>query len=86
MTRPTPKRQIERDTSAFASGGQAKMLGKGDRTVTATQDAAGRQTPGQTTTKSKDNPRFTRGGPKIKGFSISLPAVGGHCAPIHKGR
>jgi hypothetical protein len=87
MTRPTPKKDFApRDTSAFARGGSTRMLGKGDRTTTATEDAAGRQTPGQTTTKSQDNPKFARGGKRIPGFSVSLPAQPGHCAPIHKGR
>jgi hypothetical protein len=86
MTRPTPKRERERDTNSFARGGQTRMLGKGTRTTTATPDAAGEQTPGQTTTKSRDNPRFARGGPKNTGYGLALPAVGGATAPTRLGR
>ena len=71
---------------SFLKGGKTPMLGKGDRTKTATADAAGDQTPAQTAQKSKNDLRYAKGGSKIPGFSVSLPAVGGHCAPIHKGR
>jgi hypothetical protein len=40
------------------------MHGKGDRTITAPEDAAGPQTPGRTSQKSKENPRFPEGGRK----------------------
>jgi hypothetical protein len=40
------------------------MLGKNDRTRTAPEDAAGPQTPGRTSQKSKANPKFATGGPK----------------------
>jgi hypothetical protein len=39
MTRPTPKIEQQRATSAFARGGKTRMLGKGNRTLTATPDA-----------------------------------------------
>lgn len=40
------------------------MHGKGDRTQVATEDSAGPQTPGITSSKSKANPRFAEGGAK----------------------
>jgi hypothetical protein len=30
--------------------------------------------------------KAARGGGKTTGYSLALPAVGGHCAPIRKGR
>jgi hypothetical protein len=85
-SKTAPKRQIERDTSAFAEGGKTHMLGQGDRTVTATSDAAGQQTAGQTANRSKDNRRFAKGGPKNIGYGLALPAVGGATAPTRLGR
>lgn len=38
------------------------MLGRGDRTVTATEDAAGEQTPAITSQKSKSKQKFAEGG------------------------
>jgi hypothetical protein len=84
MTRPTSKRERERDTDSFARGGKTHMLGKGTRTATTTPDAAGEQTPGAN--KSKDNRRSAKGGPPVHVGGLALPAQPGHCAPIHKGR
>jgi hypothetical protein len=85
--RAAPKHQIERDTSAFASGGNTPMFGRGDRTRTATQDAAGTQTPGQTTTKSKDNLQRAKGGrPRDEGWGVALAAQPGCCAPVRPDR
>jgi hypothetical protein len=80
------KQDHVRDTSAFARGGKTHMLGKRDRTITAMPDAAGAQTPGQTANKSKDNPKFARGGSKNQGYGLALPAVGGATAPTRLGR
>ena len=38
------------------------MFGRGDRTVTASADAAGEQTPAITSQKSKSNRKFAEGG------------------------
>jgi len=47
----------------LAEGGSTKMAGKGDRTVTAGPDAAGKQHPGSTAHKtSSDGGRFAYGG------------------------
>jgi hypothetical protein len=85
MTGPTPKRETERG-AAYARGGRTKMLGLRDRTVTATEDAAGEQTPGQTANKSKDNRRSARGGPPVHVGGLALPAVGGSTGPRAKER
>jgi hypothetical protein len=57
------------------------MLGRGDRTVTATEDAAGQQTAGQTAMKSKDNLSRAKGGPKVHIGGLSRKAVGGCTGP-----
>lgn len=62
----------------FAEGGDTPMFGKGDRTVTDTEDSAGPQTPAQTTSESKSDPKFAAGGSgKMFGFSPALPAKAG---------
>jgi hypothetical protein len=80
MTRPTPKVEKQRGRS-FAEGGATRMLGKGTRTVTATPDAAGEQTPGQTASRSRDNLQRAKGGPKVHVGGLSRPAVGGSTGP-----
>ena len=65
MVAPTPKLEKHRGTYTFAAGGRTKMFGKGDRTRTATPDAAGTQTPGQTAMRSRDNLSRAKGGRRI---------------------
>jgi hypothetical protein len=67
MVAPKPKKpkpDVER-RATYARGGSTRMFGRDDRTETATTDAAGEQTPGQTASKSKDNLRFAAGGEKV---------------------
>jgi hypothetical protein len=86
MVAPKPKVEKQRGKS-FAEGGATHMLGKGTRTRTATEDAAGEQTPGQTAMRSKDNLSRAKGGRRIdEGWGVALPAQPGCCAPIRKGR
>jgi hypothetical protein len=75
------KKDRER-TASYAVGGRDapnKML----REIPAEPASAGRTGPSQAKA-----PRAlrARGGGKTTGFSLALPAVGGHCAPIRKGR
>jgi hypothetical protein len=73
------KKDVERPKQ-YARGGNTPMFGKGDRVKTATSDAAGKQTPAQTSQKSKDNPKAAKGGPKIPAGSI-----GGVARPARAG-
>ena len=66
----------------FAEGGDTPMFGTGDRTKTTTQDAAGPQTPKQTSSKTTSNPKFAEGGSnKMFGYSPSVPAKAGITGP-----
>jgi hypothetical protein len=80
---PTPKLTKQHGAyTFFASGGKggaARMLDE----VPAERAPRGRTGPSQVKAPGS---KAARGGPKVLGFSVSLPAVGGHCAPIHKGR
>jgi hypothetical protein len=81
MTRPTPKVEKQRGRS-FAEGGKGasnEML----REVPAEPAPPGVTGPAKA--KAPGSLR-ARGGRKIPGYSVSLPAQPGHCAPIHKGR
>jgi hypothetical protein len=81
MTRPTPKVEKQRGRS-FAEGGATHMLGKGTRTRTATEDAAGTQMAGQTAMRSKDNLSRAKGGRRIDDkWGIAYPAQPGMCGP-----
>jgi hypothetical protein len=88
MTKPTPKRETERG-AAYARGGKGdnqKMLGRGDRTVTATLDSAGEQTAGQTANRSKNNLTRAKGGRRIDNkWGIAYPAQPGMCGPAKPG-
>jgi hypothetical protein len=82
MVRATPKIDRERDTSTFAKGGKGapnKML----PSVPAELAPPGRTGPSKARAPGSQR---ARGGPKNTGFGLSLPAVGGHTAPIRKGR
>jgi hypothetical protein len=78
MIAPTPKKELKRGTT-FARGGSTKMF---------KPQAAGPDRPGNTGKDQTAAPGAKRasGGPRTSGYSLSLPAVGGHCAPIRKGR
>jgi hypothetical protein len=81
MTVDASKRDRERGAtfSKGGKGGAHEMLDE----VPAEAAPRGRTGPSQ----SKP-PRAisASGGPPIRGISLSMPAVGGHCAPIRKGR
>jgi hypothetical protein len=82
---PMPKpsvNQSKRDRqhdAAFAKAGNTKMH---------KPQAAGLAKSGQTGKAQTPAPGAKRasGGPRTTGYSLALPAVGGHTAPIHKGR
>jgi hypothetical protein len=76
------KKDRERDTSTFAKGGKG---GANRMLEEVPAEPAPRGRTGPTSAKAPGS-LHARGGPRQKGFSVSLPAVGGHCAPIHKGR
>jgi len=80
MTKPTPKPRkpdVQRG-AAFAEGGSAHMAGRGDRTVTATEDSAGEQTPGISSQKAKDKAKFARGGgARMVARQAAEPAMAG---------
>ena len=62
----------------FAEGGDTPMFGTGNRLKTTTEDAAGTQTPAQTSSKSKNNEKYAEGGStKMFGYSPSVPAKAG---------
>jgi hypothetical protein len=66
------------DNATFAEGGDTPMFGTGDRTKTTTNDAAGAQTAGQTSSDSKNNPKYAAGGSsKMFGFNPAVPAKAG---------
>jgi hypothetical protein len=74
------KSKVEKssDNVTFAKGGDTPMFGTGDRTKTATNDAAGEQTAAQTSSDSKNNPKFAAGGSgKMFGFNPAVPATAG---------
>jgi hypothetical protein len=79
MTRPTSKREIERPTTKFANGGDTRMLPE----VPAEPAPAGRTGPSRAKAPGAIS---ASGGPPLRGYSLSLPAVGGHTAPIRMGR
>jgi hypothetical protein len=75
------KKEAQHDVT-FAEGGDTPMFGKGDRVDTATQDAAGTQTPGQTASLAKNDPKYAEGGnTKMFGFHGAVPATGGITGP-----
>jgi hypothetical protein len=59
----------------YAKGGDTAMAGKGDRTKTATVDAAGEQAPARTSQQSQDNPPFAEGGTKRQAVEEAEGAV-----------
>lgn len=63
----------------FAEGGDTPMFGKGDRTTTASTDAAGPAASGVTEKDTKgDGGKFAKGGGgKMFGYSPSEPARAG---------
>lgn len=63
----------------FAKGGDTPMFGHGDRTTTASSDAAGSQKPGVTEHDPKGSDgKFAKGGSgKMFGYSPSEPARAG---------
>jgi hypothetical protein len=76
------KQDRERDTSTYARGGKGApntMLPE----VPAEAAPSGRTGPARAKAPGAIS---ARGGPPIRGFSLSLPAVGGHCAPLRKDR
>lgn len=71
------KQESEKNVT-FAKGGTTPMFGSGDRTVTASSDAAGEQAPGGTAHKTSSNPKYAEGGKgKMFGFNPSVPATAG---------
>jgi hypothetical protein len=69
MVRPTPKREIERDTSTFAKGGRTKMH---------KPQAANQQKPARTghvVEGKAPGPRSAKGGPRNEGFGLSSAAA-----------
>jgi hypothetical protein len=81
------RRQESERPGAFAKGGKTAMHGRGDRTVTAASEAAGRQAPGSTGHKtSGKGTQFTGGGKRLTGASVSTPAKPGRTSPVTKGR
>jgi hypothetical protein len=83
MRTPPPKKSTQRN-AAFSKGGETKMFGRGDRTVTAPMDAAGKQTAGRTGQRSKANPRFAKGGDTpMLGEQAADPASPGRTAKPH---
>jgi hypothetical protein len=95
MTKPAPKpRKPSRQRPAtYNEGGDTPMHGRGDRTKTATADAAGEQAPARTSQQSKDNPPFAEGGTKQQAVEegegtaqrvrvaggLAFPAMAGAC-------
>jgi hypothetical protein len=79
MVTPKPKKESERPRTAFAEGGKTKMFGK-DATHTRTDHPAGEQTPGRTSQKSKNNPKFAEGGHGKVGQQAADPAPAGRTA------
>jgi hypothetical protein len=71
---------------SFSKGGKTPMLGKGDRTMTATADSAGTQSPARTGQKSTDNRSAAKGGAPTHGRSVSMPAKPSRTAPAKAGR
>jgi hypothetical protein len=63
----------------FAKGGNTPMFGSGDRTTTASKDAAGTATPGETyKDPTNSGEKFAKGGSqKMFGYEGSVPATGG---------
>jgi hypothetical protein len=61
MRTPGPKKSTPR-RAELAEGGTTPMHGRGDRTKTATTDAAGTQRPSITGQEAKDNPKLAKGG------------------------
>src|SRR6516165_4975817 len=98
MRTPPPKTSAPR-RAALAKGGETPIFGRGDRTKTATADAAGEQTEGQTSQKSKNNPKFVKGGgrdmigqqaadpaPAGRTAKVRSAALGGEARPARPGR
>jgi len=80
--KPQKEKKFTQRRTDFAEGGSTHMHGRGDRTITATPDAAGQQTEGQTSQKSKSNPKFVKGGsPRgMLNEQAADPAPAGHTA------
>jgi hypothetical protein len=79
MNKPKPKSSTQRPTR-FAEGGTGRMAGA---------QAANQQKPGGTAHAVKGaapGAKAAKGGPKLSGHSLAVPAKGGHTAPIRKGR
>ena len=64
MPKAKPRKTSRQHGKTYGVGGDDHMFGENDRTRTASEDAAGPQTPGRTSQKSKENPRFPKGGTK----------------------
>jgi hypothetical protein len=78
MVTPKPKPEKARRAALAEGGGSNRMFGRGDRTKTA--HPAGEQTPGRTSQKSKDNPKFAEGGHGRLGQQAADPALAGRTA------
>jgi hypothetical protein len=78
MTVNASKKEAQRG-AVYSRGGDMPMHGKGDRTRAATADAAGEQTPGRTSQKSKTNPPAAEGGSSRRMFprQAAEPAMAG---------
>jgi hypothetical protein len=71
------------------------MFGRGTRTTTAPGDAAGKQSPGVTSSKSRDNKPFAEGGEQHMALKRpaapakpgqTAAAIGGEARPARPGR
>ena len=81
MRTPGPKKSTPR-RAELAEGGTTPMHGRGDRTKTATTDAAGTQRPSITGQEAKDNPKLAKGGSRQGMFKAQAadPAPAGRTA------
>jgi hypothetical protein len=79
MVTPKPKKRSAQRLVDFAEGGSLKMF---------KPQAAGPTKSGRTGKIQTPAPGAKRasGGSKTTGYSLALPAVGGHTAPLRKGR
>jgi hypothetical protein len=77
------KKSSQRPAALARGGGRDRMLGKGDRTQTASSDAAGPQHAGGTAHKtSRTGGKFAAGGEKVQHIGgLSRPAKAGQCGP-----
>src|SRR5213080_4132972 len=76
----SPYKKEKQQDFTFAKGGNTPMFGQGDRTVTASQEQAGEQTPGGTAHKPSGHSadKYAEGGKtKMFGYTPSQPAQSG---------